>query len=81
MDARIEIDRILSEYYKGHKDVEYCDLHDEYAVVYLFRKQLFWSYDSESDVEETVNRIKKEVDRMVYDFYNQYDDYSGDELE
>lgn len=65
MDARIEIDRILSAYFKYHRDAEYSDLHEDYAIVYVKGKQRSWGYGPDSDVMQITSKVIKEVEHEL----------------
>lgn len=62
MDARIEIDRILTAYFKYNKRVEYSDLHEDYAIAYINGQQRRWGYGPDSDVKETTSRVIRDVE-------------------
>lgn len=73
MDARIEIDRILAAYFKYNKRVEYSDLHEDYAIVYINGQQRQWGYEPDSDVKEITSRVIRDVEDELQHLEQSFD--------
>ena len=63
-DPRIETDEVLNKHYADHPHVKYCDLHDDYAIAYIFGVQHEYPYDEEPNHQDLISRIDSRYEEM-----------------
>lgn len=63
-DPRIETDEVLNKHYADHPHVKYCDLHDDYAIAYIFGVQHEYPYDEEPNHQDLIARIDSRYEEM-----------------
>lgn len=58
-DPRIITDEALTAYYQDHPDISYNDLHEDYAIAYIFGVMFEYNYDEDkpnhSEIIELIN--------------------------
>ena len=64
-DYRIVTDEELNRHYADHPHIRYCDVHDDFAIAYIFGIQHQFSYDEDKpNHSEIIGYITAEYDRL-----------------
>ena len=64
-DYRIVTDEELNRHYTNHSHIRYCDVHDDFAIAYIFGIQYQFSYDEDKpNHSEIIGYITAEYDRL-----------------
>ena len=64
-DYRIVTDEELNRHYADHPHIRYCDVHDDFAIAYIFGIQYQFSYDEDKpNHSEIIGYITSEYDRL-----------------
>ena len=64
-DYRIVTDEELNRHYADHPHIRYCDVHDDFAIAYIFGIQYQFSYDEDKpNHSEIIGYITAEYDRL-----------------
>lgn len=64
-DYRIVTDEELNRYYVNHQHIRYCDMHDDFAIAYIFGIQYQFSYDEDKpNHSEIIGYITAEYERL-----------------
>ena len=65
IDPRITTDAALTDYYRDHPDISYSDLHEDYAIAYIFGVMFEYNYDEEkANHEEIIKLINAQYESM-----------------
>ncbi len=58
MDYRNKIDNEVKEHFKDNPAVVINDMHDDFAVAYVYGKQYNWGYYESLESKEIINQIE-----------------------